>query len=132
MKPQKLSVLTILTLGIVTGCSNTATGLKEDALANSQNSSNTAKEAANDVGEAARDINAAVVLTPKVTMAINADQKMENDKNAVNVSSTEELVILEGTVNSEARKTRAGEVALKVMKESSAKQTLQNRLVVTP
>ena len=132
MNFQKLSVLTILTLSCLIGCANTASGVKEDTTANAKETSGTANDLAAKVGEAGRDANAAIMLTPKVSAAIHDDQRSEDSKNSVKVSSTEEKVILEGTVVSEERKAKAGELALKAMRENNAKQTLENKLVVNP
>lgn len=132
MSIQKLAGTIILASLILAGCANTADGVKTDTDSNAKAIDKEAGSFSENVSETGRDINAAITLTPKITSAINDNQKAENDKNKIDVSSTEEKVILTGHVASEERKAKAEELALRIMKDNNAKQTLENKLVVTP
>ncbi len=117
---------------ILVGCSSTTEGVKEDAEVNGKKISSEAETLSENISGTGRDINAAMMLTPKITSAINDNQKAENDKNKIDVSSTEEKVFLTGHVASEERKAKAEELARGILKENNAKQTLENKLEVTP
>jgi osmotically-inducible protein OsmY len=117
---------------ILVGCSSTTEGVKEDAEVNGKKISSEAESLSENISGTGRDINAAMMLTPKITSAINDNQKAENDKNKIDVSSTEEKVFLTGHVASEERKAKAEELARGILKENNAKQTLENKLEVTP
>jgi osmotically-inducible protein OsmY len=140
MKLEKKNIMKITTVYgilafasvILTGCSSTSEGMKEDAEANGKKMSSEAGTLSENISGTGRDINAAMMLTPKITSAINDNQKAENDKNKIDVSSTEEKVILTGHVASEERKAKAEELALGILRDNNAKQTLENNLVVTP
>lgn len=132
MKTQTFTGFIILAAIILSGCSSTSEGMKEDADVNGKKIGKEAGTLSDNMSEAGRDINAAMTLTPKITAAINDNQKSENDKNKIDVSSTEEKVILTGHVASEERKAKAEELARGILKDNNAKQTLQNDLVVTP
>lgn len=140
MKLEKKNIMKITTIYgilafasvILTGCSSTSAGMKEDAEANGKKMSSEAGSLSENISGTGRDINAAMMLTPKITSAINDNQKAENDKNKIDVSSTEEKVILTGHVVSEERKAKAEELALGILRDNNAKQTLENKLVVTP
>ena len=133
--------LPILLLAVVAlaGCENTAEGVKKDAdgagQAESQAAEN-ASEGASNIAESAsnmgKEVGAATLLTPKVKMAIDADNKLNDPNNLIDVDSTDEMVYLKGHVRTAALKTLAGDVATKAMKEANAHQKLENNLVVKP
>jgi osmotically-inducible protein OsmY len=121
--------LAILLLGCV-GCANTAEGMKEDAKVNTEKMQDTAENVGADVKETGSDVSAALTLTPAIKNALKEDEALKADVGNIDVDSTEEKVVLNGTVSTQALKDRAQEIAVKVMKEREAKQTLENKLKV--
>ena len=126
------SLIVILALALVSGCSNTEDGLKKDASDNSQKTADQAQNLRRGAEEAGKDIGAATLLTPKVKMAITADKRLNDAKNLIDVSSTDDKVTLEGHVTSSELKTLAGEIAAKAVKDSNALQTIENKLEIKP
>lgn len=121
--------LALLLLGCV-GCQNTAEGVKEDTQINTEKMQDGAENVGADMQETGGDVSAALMLTPSIKNAIREDAELKNEADTIDVDSTDDKVVLKGTVSSEAMKSRAADVAVKVMKEREAKQTLENMLEV--
>jgi len=114
------------------GCQNTAEGVAEDSQKAGKVIETGAKEAADATKDAAKDASAALALTPKVKNAIIADTQMADPKNDIDVDSADNIVHLKGHVTSAALKTKAGEIAQRVLNEAKATDKLSNELVVQP
>jgi len=114
------------------GCQNTAEGVAEDSQKAGKVIETGAKEAADATKDAAKDASAALALTPKVKNAIIADTQLADPKNDIDVDSKDNIVHLKGHVTSAALKTKAGEIAQRVLTEASATDKLSNELVVQP
>lgn len=140
MKITELSLFAIIALASI-GCSKTAEGLKEDARADSINASKTikdgldnganmAKNAAVEAKEATKNLSAAATLTPRIKNAINADSRLNDDKNSIDVDSTKEKVTLSGHVSRQSLKALVGQIAKEEMTKAKADQKLINNLVI--
>jgi osmotically-inducible protein OsmY len=127
-----LSVITALAMVSIIGCSNTGAGLKKDTEANSESAAKSTKEMTDNASTNMQDTGAATILTPKIKLALSADVLLNDSKNLIDVSSTAVLVKLDGHVTSQALKDLAEKIALKVLKDSDSKQSLENHLVVQP
>ncbi len=127
---MRSALLSCVALFLVVGCSNTASGLKQDAQVNGQKSAAEGQDLSKKGGDAAKDLAAAAVLTPKVKMAISADKKLNEPANLIDVDSDEHTVTLKGHVTSGGQKSLAGDLAAKVLKENGAHQELRNELEV--
>ena len=114
------------------GCQNTAEGVAEDSQNAGKAIETGAKEAADATKDAAKDASAALSLTPKVKNAIVADAQLNDPKNNIDVDSKDNVVHLKGHVTSSALKTKAGEIAQKVLNDANATDKLSNELVVQP
>ena len=126
------TLITLVAAATLFGCGNTANGIEKDAEANGEKASKSIENASNSTAEATKDASAAAILTPKIKLAITAETLLNDSKNEINVDSTEEKVMLEGHVSSEKLKELAGSIAMKVLKDSNAKQTVDNQLKVMP
>ncbi len=133
---------------LLTGCHNTAEGLAEDAKENQKAAAKTAEEAQKSAAptiekgkeavaktaavtkEAAKNVSAAVILTPKVKLAIQADKGLNDSRNHIIVQSKDNVVHLTGSVYSDEMKKRAEEVTQKVLTEGKSTDKLSNELVV--
>lgn len=115
-------------LALLSGCGNTADGAKLDAESNGEKSAQIAKSMSDGLSETGRNLSAATMLTPKIKLAINAEKKLNDTRNLINVDSTAEKVVLGGHVMDKSMKDLAGEIAAKVMKENHADQKLENKL----
>ncbi len=113
---------------LTSGCQNTGEGMKEDT----SNMQKEGQKMGDNVAEGTRDTMAAVDLTPKIKSAIISNPMLNDEKNLVNVDSSEESVTLTGHVTSQELKDTAGKLAEQVIFESNAKQKLKNELVVQP
>lgn len=126
----KLTIFAILSMVLMAGCGNTAEGMKQDAEINREKSAEQAQNISKSADEAGKDLGAATMLTPKIKTALTADSRLNDAKNLIDVNSTNERVTLEGHVTSEALKTLAGDITAKVLKENSASQPVENKLVI--
>lgn len=140
MKIYELGFIAIMATAIA-GCSKTVEGLKEDARADSINASKTIKEgfdngakdaknAAIQAKEASKNLGAAVSLTPRIKNAINADSRLNDDKNVIDVDSTKETVTISGHVSRASLKDLVGRIAKEELTKAGADQKLINNLVV--
>lgn len=119
-------------LALMSGCQNTAEGMKQDAEINQQKAAEGAKNFESGAKEAGKDLGAATILTPKIKVALDADKRINDPKNNIDVDSTDERVVLSGHVTSQELKTLAGEIATKAMEEAKATQPLENKLEIKP
>lgn len=126
----KLTLFAILSMIVMAGCTNTAEGMKQDAEINREKSAEQAQDIGKAADEAGKDLGAATMLTPKIKTAITADSRLNDSKNRIDVDSTNERITLEGHVTSEDLKKLAGDITAKVLKENSASQPIENKLVV--
>ncbi len=106
------------TIGIATACGNTADGAKEDT----KNAAEATSEAAASAG-ASMD---AAAETADVKMALMADTTIDASEVNVDTNKDTKTVTLNGSVKSEAQKSRAEVVA----KEKAPGYTVVNNLVV--
>lgn len=121
-----------LALLLMAGCQNTAEGMKQDTQINQQKAAEGAKNFEAGAKEAGQDLGAATILTPKIKMALDADKRINDPKNNIDVNSTDERVILSGHVTSQDLKNLAGEIAVKAMQDAKATQPLENKLEIKP
>lgn len=129
MKQITLFISSLL-LGLLIGCGNTADGMKKDNEQVRQDVASGASNMANDASNSGQDMGFAAVLTPKIKLAISGDKRLNVDGNSINVDTTSENVTLEGHVTSEEMKSLATEIAMRILKDNDAKQTVENRLEV--
>lgn len=127
-----IMVASILISGLLQGCTNTAEGIKKDAVKDSGDAAKVVQEAQDRADETGRDIGAAVTLTPAIKSAILADASLNASGNSIDVDSTEERVVLSGSVMSEQLRTLAGTIARKVITEKNGKQVVENKLEIRP
>ncbi|MEQ1934073.1 MAG: hypothetical protein ABL962_09360, partial [Fimbriimonadaceae bacterium] len=120
---MKIILLTLVCVGLIAGCKNTADGIQKDSESNGQKAAEQTQDAVSGASQTAKDLEAAAMLTPKVKLAISADKLLNDPTNLINVNSSEERVTLEGHVTSVALKNLAGEIGAKVLKENSANQS---------
>jgi osmotically-inducible protein OsmY len=123
--------IALLIFGAI-GCQNTADGLKEDAEINSKKASRTAEDVGAKTLETGSDVSAAMTMTPAVKKALQEDTGLAAAIDTIDVDSTEEKVVLNGSVPSEDLKNRATEIAARVIKERNGKQSVDNQLKVQP
>jgi len=114
------------------GCQNTAEGVDKDASKIGEQTAQAVDKAGEAAREGAKDASAALSLTPKVKNAIVADAGLNDPKNLIDVDSADNVVHLKGHVTSAALKTKAGEIAQRVLNESKATDKLSNELQVQP
>lgn len=126
---QMSALALVLGIGAI-GCQNTAEGVSQDAQTAGAKIEQTAEKTGEAISQGAENAGAALGMTPKVKNAITADTELNDSKNLINVDSTDETVHLKGHVTSNELKRKAGEIAQKVIKDSNAKQTVSNELVV--
>ena len=69
-------------------------------------------------------------MTPRIKLLIDADKELNNPKNLIDVNSTDEKVTLEGHVTNEDQKSKAEEIAKKVIAEQAGHQTIVNNLTI--
>lgn len=121
--------LTLVLLTLI-GCGNTADGMKKDAEINSDKTSRAAEDVGAKALETGNDMSAAMTLTPAVKKAFQDDASMASAVSNIDVDSTEEKVVLNGAVTSEEQKSKAEEIAKKIIKERNGKQSVENNLKV--
>lgn len=115
----KLCLALVAAFAVLAGCSNTAEGVAEDTKNNVDRASETMEEGG------------AAALTPRIKSAIVADSELNDEKNQIDVDTTEEKVELKGHVATQELRTKAEQIARDVMKDAEAKQELVNSLEVT-
>jgi osmotically-inducible protein OsmY len=106
------------TIGIATACGNTADGVKEDTKNAAEATSEAAASAGAAVGAAAE--------TADVKMALMADSTIDASEVNVDTNKDTKTVTLNGSVKSEAQKSRAEVVA----REQASGWTVINNLIV--
>lgn len=122
MKRLIVLMLGLSALGIgLTGCSNTVEGAKEDTSKMGTTSA-----------DAGKDTTAATVVTPMVKNAIIADAQLNDSRNLIDVDSKDNVVHLKGHVISAELKTKAEQIATKVLKDNNKTDTVSNELEVKP
>jgi len=131
MKTHNIA-LTLLSLTLLIGCGNTSEGMKKDTEQNSENASSSADKMSEDANVAGSNIGAATMLTPKIKLAITGDTFLNDTKNLINVEATDAKVTLNGHVTSEKLKTRATDIAKRVMTDNGATQPFENLLTIKP
>ncbi len=129
MRPIYLLLLASIAM---CGCGSDNKSAGKDSESFGQKVAEQTQNASSDAVETSKDLQAAAMLTPKIKLAISADKQLNDSKNLINVDSTEEKVTLEGHVTSIALKEIAGTIATKILKESEAKQSLDNKLEIKP
>ncbi len=155
MKPWTFLAAAILVGGsLVSGCSNTADGVKKDTEQAGENVSSAANTAAdrtaesaskmgqeaskvaNNAGDAlsdfASDASIALTVTPKVKTAITADPQLNDSANKIDVDSKDRVVHLKGTVATNELKAKAGSLAKQALTGMKAPSDIKvsNELVV--
>lgn len=131
MKTHNIA-LTLLSLTLLIGCGNTSEGMKKDTEQNSENAASSADKMSEDANVAGSNIGAATMLTPKIKLAITGDTFLNDTKNLINVEATDAKVTLNGHVTSEKLKTRATDIAKRVMTDNGATQPFENLLTIKP
>jgi hypothetical protein len=124
-----------LSLGMagLAGCNGdgkTDTPAEQGAVNAGNDVKKAANKADNAVADAAKDATAATVVTPKVKNAIVADAELNDKRNLIDVDSKDNVVHLKGHVLTNALKTKAGEIAQKVLKDGNSTDQLSNELKV--
>lgn len=89
---------------------------------------NTAK-AVDKVGKATSE---ELSLRPKVKLAIVSDKELNNTKNTITVEPSDGVVHLKGVVLTKEMKKRAGEIAVKTLKDAGSTDKVSNDLTVNP
>ena len=130
---KHLWILGVACMGIgLTGCKNTAEGVKEDTSQNAES----AKESGERIGSATekmgKNASDALTLTPKIKKAITDDKTLNNTANLINVESGNNEVRLMGHVLTEEMKSLAAKLAEKAIADAGSKNTLTNELKVKP
>lgn len=131
MKTQ-ISIIVVIAFLALIGCGNTTEGMEKDSESNGQKAAEATQNLASGAKEAGKDIAAATMLTPKIKLAISADKRLNDSKNLIDVSATDETVTLEGHVASKELKNLATEIATKALKDNTAHQRLDNKLEIKP
>lgn len=116
----------------LSGCANTAEGVKRDASIDSKLSSKSAADAMESATKASRDVTATVSLTAPIKLAINGDSNLNIPENHIDVDSTDSVVKLSGTVVTDADKALAEKIAAQILKDHKAPQSLVNEIKVQP
>lgn len=127
---MKTTLFSVFALAMMIGCGNTADGMKKDSEVVGEKTAQGAENAGKDINEAGGDIGAATMLTPKIKNAIIANAKLNDEKNLIDISSTEEMVTIDGHVTSEELKALAEEVVTTYLKDSNATQKVKNNLTI--
>lgn len=137
------ATLSLASLGLMSGCKNTAEGVAED----SANAQKVAAESAEKTGEKmsqaaenatkstekmGQDVAGALQVTPLVKTAITADTELNDAKNTIDVDSKDGMVYLKGHVTSNALKAKATKIAQERIKENNGTDKVVNQLLVKP
>lgn len=126
------TLVAALAVVFISGCGNTAAGMKEDSKDNGQKSAEQAQNISRGANEAGKDFGAATTLTPVIKTAIVADKRLNDPKNLIDVGCTSETVNLSGHVTSRELKDLAESITMKALKEKSATQKIENKLTIMP
>lgn len=126
------ALVAALAVVFISGCGNTAAGMKEDSKDNGQKSAEQAQNISRGANEAGKNFGAATTLTPVIKTAIVADKRLNDPKNLIDVSCTSETVNLSGHVTSQELKDLAESITTKTLKEKSAIQKIENKLTIMP
>ncbi len=141
---NRLLILGIVCIGIgLSGCKNTAEGIKEDSAQNAESAKETGEKASaatqratDRLGSATekmgKNAGSALTLTPKIKKAITDNKTLNNTANLIDVESGDNEVRLTGHVLTEKMKSLAGEIAEKAIADAGAKNELLNELKVKP
>ena len=93
-------------------------------------------EAARDAGKVAKDagqnVAGALDVTPKIKVALTADEALNDSKNKIDVDTAEGVVHLKGHVTSAALKQKASMIAKKELADMKSTDKLDNQLQVAP
>jgi len=127
---MKFTALAILAALFIIGCGNTADGMKEDSADNRQKAADSTENVVEGAKNAGAAFGAATMLTPKVKVALEADKRLADPANLIDVDSTDDMVTLSGHVKSSALKELATEITQKVITEAGSKQKIENKLEV--
>jgi|688.fasta_scaffold597246_2 osmotically-inducible protein OsmY len=127
---MKTTLFSVFALAMMIGCGNTADGMKQDSEVVGEKTAQGAENMTKDANEAGGDIGAATMLTPKLKNAIIANARLNEEKNLIDISSTEEMVTIDGHVTSEELKALAEEVVTTYLKDSNATQKVKNNLTI--
>ncbi len=125
-------LLSALTFVVLLGCNNTAEGMKEDATINKEKASEQSTDASQTAREVGSNVGAATMMTPKIKAALTDNDQLKDGRNTIDVDSTSELVTLNGWVTSEALKSLAEEITMRIVKENNGTQRIENKLEVRP
>lgn len=126
----KTTLFSLFSLALMLGCGNTADGMKKDSEVVGEKTAQGAENAGKNMNEAGGDIGAATMLTPKIKNAIIANARLNEEKNLIDISSTEEVVTIDGHVTSEELKALAEEVVTTYLKDSKETQKVKNNLTI--
>jgi len=127
---MKFTALAILAALFIIGCGNTADGMKEDSADNRQKAADSTENVVEGAKNAGAAFGAATMLTPKVKVALEADKRLADPANLIDVDSTDDMVTLSGHVKTSALKELATEITQKVITEAGSKQKIENKLEV--
>ncbi len=127
---MKFTALAILAALFIIGCGNTADGMKEDSVDNRQKAADSTENVVEGAKNAGAAFGAATMLTPKVKVALEADKRLADPANLIDVDSTDDMVTLSGHVKTSALKELATEITQKVITEAGSKQKIENKLEV--
>ncbi len=127
-KTLGIAAIAIMSLGLF-ACNDTAAGMAEDTKENAEVVEKKSEEMAEDVGEAAENA-VASTLSTRIKAALVANPITNDPAVSINVNSTADVVTLEGHVATEKQKSEAAEIANQILKETDAKQKLDNKLEV--
>lgn len=139
MKPLILTWAVFGSL-LLSGCQNTAEGMKQDAKINSEKASEQAEVAKEKMGVVSQDMSkkaeqtgedlSAATLTPRIKAAIISNPMLNHEGNLIDVDSVPDKVVLKGHVKTAAMKEEAGRVAKGILENNRSKATLQNNLTI--
>ena len=119
------ATLSLVSLGLMSGCKNTSGGIAED----SANANHAAKESAEKTGQ---NVAGALQVTPLVKTAITADAELNDAKNSIDVDSKDGTVYLKGHVTNNTLKAKATRIAQERIKENNGTDKVMNQLIVKP
>lgn len=141
---NRLLILGIACIGIgLSGCKNTAEGMKEDTAQNAESAKESSAKAAaatqratgrlgSATAKMGKNTGDALTLTPRVKRAITDDKTLNNAANLIDVESGDNEVRLTGHVATEKMKSLAGTIAQKAIADAGASNVLVNELKVKP
>lgn len=93
-----------------------------------------AEKVASETGETAesalRDMSVAARLTPKIKQAIVDDDALKDDRNQIDVDTTEDAVYLRGRVVNQYMKNRAEKIAKDVIQAEDESVSVKNELYI--